>query len=98
MPERERAQVPYEKPGPPKGEAYGIAAVTQALQGTDFPVGKDDLLRKAGDKSIEWTKGHSIRLRDVLEEAPVDDYPSMANVVSTVSDVMDRREGRNKAA
>ena len=42
-------EVPYEKPGPPKGEAYGIAAV-----GTNFAEGKQDLLNKAGGKTIEW--------------------------------------------
>ncbi len=98
MPDKRMIEVPYEKPGPPKGEAYGIASVTQALEGLDFPASKSDLLKKAGDKSIEWTKGHSLKLRDILQQLPDEQYPSMAQVVSAVSDEMDRMEGKQKAA
>ncbi len=85
-------EVPYEKPGPPKGEAYGIAAVTQALEGTEFPASKQDLLNKAGNKTIEWEKGHEIKLRDIIQEAPAKEYPSMANVVSAVSDAVHKEK------
>jgi hypothetical protein len=80
-----------------QGQAYGITAVTQALEGLDFPASKRDILNKADDQRIEWTKGHSIGLRDVIQELPDQDYPSMAQVVSTVSDAMDRREGQQDA-
>lgn len=98
MPEHEEWKVPYEKPGPPKGEAYGIASVTQALEGLDFPASKQDLLSKAGGKTIEWTKGNPEKLQDILKDAPAEEYASMAQVVSVVSDVMDQREGKRKAA
>lgn len=78
-----------EKPGPPKGEAYGIAAVTQALEGVEFPATKQDLLDRAGDSTIEWEKGQEMRLSDALDQLPDAEYPSMADVVSSVSDVME---------
>jgi len=86
-----KIEVPYEKPGPPKGTAYGIAAVTQALEGVDFPATKQDLLRKAGHKHIEFHKGHSILLRDVIEESDVEEYPSMANVVAAISAALEKK-------
>lgn len=86
-----KIEVPYEKPGPPKGTAYGIAAVTQALEGVDFPASRADLLRRAGNQQIEFHKGHPVRLRDILEESDVEEYPSMANVVSAVSDALERK-------
>lgn len=92
MPDDPVIEVPYEKPGPPKGTAYGIASVTQALEGTSFPATKADLLKEAGDKEIEWEKGHPMRLRDIIEKSPNEEYPSMAQVVSAVSDVMDREK------
>ena len=79
--------MPYEKPGPEKGEAYGMAAVTKALQGMDFPATKADLMRRAGDQRISWTKGgQKVKLADLISQAPADNFPSMAQVVSAVSD------------
>ncbi|MFZ5479590.1 MAG: DUF2795 domain-containing protein [Myxococcota bacterium] len=78
----------YDKPGPPRGTAFGIAAITQALKGVDFPATKDDLLHKAGSASIEYRKGEPVRLGEVIGELDVDDFPSMANVVEAVSDAL----------
>ncbi len=79
--------MPYEKPGPEKGEAYGMAAVTQAFQGTEFPASKQDLIRRAGDQKISWTKGGpKLKLGDLIRQAPSDNFPSMAQVVSAVAD------------
>jgi hypothetical protein len=91
---RDRKQIrgkAYDKPGPPEGTAFGIAAVTRALKGTDFPATKDDLLHRAGARSIEYRKGEPVRLRDVLAELDVDDFPSMANVVEAVSGALEAR-------
>ena len=88
---RDRKQImddPYNKPGPAKGEAYGIAAITQALHGLDFPATKDDLLEHVGSKEIEYRKGQPVSLRRIIEDAPADDYPSMANVVEAVSEAL----------
>lgn len=88
---RDRKEImddPYNKPGPAKGEAYGIAAITQALHGLDFPATKDDLLEHVGSKEIEYRKGQPVSLRRIIEDAPADDYPSMANVVEAVSDAI----------
>lgn len=78
-----------EKPGPPKGHAYGIAAVTQALQGLEFPASKQDVLRQAGSQKIEYRKGQSLDLGPVLEKAPAKEFPSMAQVVQAVSDELE---------
>lgn len=79
--------MPYEKPGPPKGEAYGMAAVTKALQGLDFPANKQDVINRAGDQEIAWRKGgQKVKLADLIRQAPTDHFPSMAQVVSAVAD------------
>jgi hypothetical protein len=82
----------YDKPGPAKGEAYGIAAITQALEGLDFPVTKKDLLAKAGHKTIHYRKGQPVNLRQIIEDLDVQEFPSMANVVQAVSDAL-KEEG-----
>jgi len=85
-----RGEPRWEKPGPPKGHAYGIAAVTQALHGLEFPASKQDVLRTAGSQVIEYRKGQPLELRPVLEKAPADEFPSMAQVVQAVSDELEQ--------
>jgi hypothetical protein len=92
---RDRKQVrgdAYDKPGPAKGEAYGIAAITQALDGLEFPVSKQDLLERAGDQEIEYRKGQPVQLRDLIEDLEDEEFPSMANVVQAVSGAL-KEEG-----
>lgn len=79
-------KVPYEKPGPAKGEAYGIAAVTQALEGLDFPASRRDLLAKLkGNEQIHWTKERSVNLRELIDNVDEDRFESMAQIVSLIS-------------
>lgn len=92
---RDRKEVmdaPYNKPGPAKGEAYGIAAITQALQGLDFPATKEELLRHVGDKEVHYRKDQPVRLRPIIEDAKADEFPSIAQVVQAVSDAL-HKEG-----
>lgn len=74
----------YDKPGPPKGTAFGIAAITQALSGLEFPATKQDLLERAGDQQIEYRKGQPVSLRQLVEDLEEDEFPSMANIVQAM--------------
>ncbi len=81
----------YDKPGPPKGTAFGIAAVTQALKGLDFPVSKPELLKHVGrGHTIEYRKGQPIDLYRVIDDTDVDTFPSMANIVEAVSHALEK--------
>lgn len=75
----------HSKPGPKQGQAYGIASVSNALSGVDFPMSKNDLITNYGSKQIEWTKGHHESLKEVLTCANENAFDSMADVVSAVS-------------
>lgn len=80
--------MPYDKPGPPKGTAYGMAAITQALDGLDFPCRKQDVLDRAGDQTIEYRKGQPVCLRPIIDDLDQDRFESMAGIVSQVSDAL----------
>lgn len=82
----------YDKPGPPKGEAFGIAAITQALEGLDFPVTKQELLRRSRGHTIHYRKGQPVDLHRIISDLEVDEFPSMANVVEAVSSAL-KEEG-----
>jgi len=77
-----------ENRGPDKGEAYGIAAITQALEGVDLPASKDDLLQRAGNTKIQYRKGRPVSLKQILQDVDQEEFASMANVVSAVKDAL----------
>jgi hypothetical protein len=91
-------EVPYEMPGPQTGEEYGILAVMKALERLTFPISKRDILEEVGDTTIEWTKGHRVSLRGIIEESPVEEFTSLSQVASAFNNVMAHREGEDKAA
>lgn len=72
--------------GPAKGFAFGVASVTQALHGASFPISKDDLIREHGKEEVNWTKDSSERLEDLLRAVDKDEFLSVADVASAVSE------------
>jgi len=72
--------------GPAKGFAFGIASVTQALEGTSFPISKQELVRQHGKATIHWTKDSSETIGDLLKMVPQDEFASVAEVASAVSE------------
>lgn len=59
-----------EKRGPDPGHAYGAAAVAEIFKNADFPMTKQDIMQKYGDKEIEYTKGNLKKVKDVLSDIP----------------------------
>lgn len=89
----EQGKVRHEKPGVPKGEAYGIAAVTQALEGLDFPASKNQVLdRVRGHETIHWTKEKTLNLRTIFLRVGQNEFGSMTGIVHAVSEEA-RKEG-----
>jgi hypothetical protein len=75
--------------GPNKGEAYGVAAVTQLFQGVHFPVVKDELVRRFGREQIQWTKeGETYRLEECLREIRRNEFNSITEVTAAISDAV----------
>jgi hypothetical protein len=82
--------------GPAKGFAFGVASVTQALHGTSFPISKEDLIREHGTEEVNWTKDSSERLEDLLRETDKDEFLSVADVASAVSEAHRTAEGEEE--
>ena len=72
--------------GPAKGFAFGVASVTQALQGVSFPISREDLIAQHGDEEVNWTKDSSESLGDILGNVDKDEFLSVADVASAVSE------------
>jgi hypothetical protein len=79
--------------GPAKGFAFGVASVTQALHGTSFPISRQDLIRQHGREEVHWTKDSSASLGDILQDVDKDEFLSVADVASAVSEAHRDEEG-----
>ena len=76
----------HEHRGLDKREAYGVAAVTQALSGINFSATKEEILEQAkGHEEIHWTKEETFDLRSLLDQADQEQFNSMPKLVETIS-------------
>ncbi|RCJ27070.1 hypothetical protein A6770_02600 [Nostoc minutum NIES-26] len=76
-------------PGPEKGEAYGAAAVTQALEGLDFPATKQDIFRHIqGREQIDWTKEKTVNLRELLEQTGREWFENMRELLDAIGEIV----------
>ena len=66
--------------GPMPGNAFGAAAVANAIKGADFPMSKQDLLQKYGNKEIEYRVGEYMKLSDVIGDMPDETFNSAADL------------------
>jgi len=60
--------------------------VTQTLEGTSFPISKQDLLRQHGKATVHWTKDSTETLGNLIKRVPQDEFLSVAEVASAVSE------------
>lgn len=78
--------------GPAKGLAFGVASVTQALHGVSFPISREDLIAEHGEEEVNWTKDSSERLGDILGNVDKEEFLSVADVASAVSEAHRSRD------
>ncbi len=52
------------------GGFYGAAAIARVFKGADFPLSKQDILQKYGDREIEYHLGKKERLSDIIQDIP----------------------------
>ena len=66
--------------GPEPGHAYGAAAVASIFKNASFPMSKQDIMQRYGDKEIEYTKGNPVRVKEVLGNIPSETFNSPADL------------------
>lgn len=66
--------------GPEPGHAYGAAAIAELFKNVDFPMTKNDIMQKFGEKEIEYTKGNPKKVKDILGGIANDKFNSPADL------------------
>jgi hypothetical protein len=65
-----------------KGHGSGAEALTQALQGVDFPKSKQELISEVGDKQIQVEQGQQMSVKEALQDCSHDTFNNMDDVIS----------------
>lgn len=52
---------------PKSKHVYGAAAIAECLKDVDFPISKNQLVRRYGNCVVEIEKGETMKLKDVLD-------------------------------
>lgn len=66
--------------GPAPGHAYGAAAVASIFKNANFPLSRDEIMNRYGDKEIEYTKGNPVKVKEVLSNIPSETFNSPADL------------------
>jgi len=74
--------------GPEPGHAYGAAAIARCLEGADFPMSKQDLIYQYGNCKVEFTKGHTQKLSDILNEVTDETFNSPVDLEKAIKENM----------
>jgi len=67
----------------PKGTAYGAASLTRVLNGIDFPVTKQEIIDKYGDKEVQYSKGNLRLLKELVNKCSKETFFSMSELVES---------------
>ena len=70
----------FEPPEPEKGDSFGVAALGSIFNYVSFPVTKQDIIQKYGDRKIEYTTGETMAVRDILADSSMESFNSFADL------------------
>ena len=70
----------FEPPEPEKGNFYGVKAIGSIFKYIDFPISKQEIIQRYGDREIEYTTGETIKVRDILTDSQLDKFNSLADL------------------
>jgi hypothetical protein len=86
--EEEKRTGEYEKPGPAKGHAYGVASVTNVMHGINFPISRQELINRFGHEQIFWTKNNPQKLEALLRQVPQEQFNNVTEITASIGKVV----------
>jgi hypothetical protein len=63
---------------------YGAAAIAHCLKDVDFPISKNQLVRRYGNCVVEIEKGETMKLKDVLDYVQKATFNSPADIEKAI--------------
>jgi hypothetical protein len=72
---------------------YGAVAIAKVFKGADFPMTKDDIIQKYGDKEIEYHVGKKEKLTDILHDIPEQSYNRTTDLEHALHETLRNKQG-----
>lgn len=69
--------MPEFEPPEPEINSHGVKALGAIFRYVDFPITKQDLIQKYGDREIEYTSGETMKVRDIFADSSKEKYYSL---------------------
>lgn len=89
---------PFDRARPTKAPAYGVVAIARAVEGFQYPVGRDAVLRCAGDNTLEFRRGATTTVHAALARVDAESFASQAELVDAIERGLDERSGADRRA
>lgn len=70
------------------GHAYGAAAIVKCIQGTHFPISKNDIVSQYGNCTVEFKKGETMKLSDLLSDVSEETFNSPVDLEKALKNKM----------
>lgn len=61
---------------------YGMASLSEALKGVDFPISKQDLIQQVGNRDVQVEQGKTLKMSDFLNACSHDTYNTVTDVTT----------------
>jgi len=68
-----------------KRQSTGAAAISKCLSGAHFPISKEDLISQYGFCEIEFKKGETMNLEEILEDVPDKTFNSVVDLEQEIN-------------
>jgi len=69
--------MPEFKPPEPEINAHGVAALGSIFKYVDFPITKQEIIQKYGNRDIEYTSGETMKVCEIIENSSKDEFSSL---------------------
>ena len=72
--------MPEFDPPEPEINSHGVEALGAIFKYVRFPISKQEMIQKYGDREIEYTSGETIKVREIITNSPNDMFNSIEEI------------------
>ncbi|EKE04515.1 MAG: hypothetical protein ACD_20C00054G0003 [uncultured bacterium] len=69
------------EPGSENEYSHGTKAILAVFKETRFPISKQDILQKYGNKEVEYKTGETMKIKEIFSDTKTDKFESPDDLV-----------------
>jgi hypothetical protein len=64
----------------PEINSHGVKALGAIFKYVNFPISKQEIIQKYGDREIEYTSGETMKVKDIFTDYPKDKFDTLSDL------------------